>query len=400
MNYPFHYEVRFRLLAFDSENKVKTESYIKKCNNHSDPLTNRKEAFAEFDEYLSYLKQGNRVIKIKSNFSISQPADVSELVNRTHTDRLQRFEWREKMIGFREEISVYLVLTDPEVLRVLETDENEFEIHKIASYEFEEQDIIDNLDLIEVPLYEHFKIDIYKLKQIVYHYGLDFAESGEDTESGAKRTILPTPQIWSDHESYIISMASRRLEEEKPENQNTEFRIKNIISQGESHQVEFKPSMLFNFKSSREDYFVKFIIARVICSFLNSSGGMLLVGVKDDGKICGLEHDYSLFKVNVVDKFKNAFDGIIASFFNLSIKPLITGFIENVDEKDIFLISVESSSKPVYLKNTIKQGDKFLTKKEFYIRMLVSTHQLEDMEEIGNYIFNNWIIKNDNNEDV
>jgi len=49
MNYPFYYEVRFRLIAYDSENNIKHESFIKKCEKDT-PLEARKEAFEEFNE--------------------------------------------------------------------------------------------------------------------------------------------------------------------------------------------------------------------------------------------------------------------------------------------------------------------------------------------------------------
>ena len=47
-------------------------------------------------------------------------------------------------------------------------------------------------------------------------------------------------------------------------------------------------------KTIREE--VPFAIIKTIAAFLNSEGGILLVGVQDDGKICGIESDFNGFK--------------------------------------------------------------------------------------------------------
>lgn len=59
---------------------------------------------------------------------------------------------------------------------------------------------------------------------------------------------------------------------------NTEKELKQILQQGESYTVEFKRSLNKEIKNE-------------ICSFVNSSGGKLLVGVDDDGTVCGIMID-------------------------------------------------------------------------------------------------------------
>lgn len=144
--------------------------------------------------------------------------------------------------------------------------------------------------------------------------------------------------------------------------------------------------MIFNFKTNAAGISVKYIIAKAICGFLNSKGGVLFIGVTDNGEIQGLDDfDYSLFdSENGKDKILLELDSLISYFFNLSIKPLINSSIEKIDGKDILIIGVTGSSKPVFLKN--KRYDE--VKKEFYIRMNASTRQITDIEEIVEYILN------------
>ncbi len=228
--------------------------------------------------------------------------------------------------------------------------ENEFELHKVASYRYEEQDIIDNLDMQELPLYEYFQIEVENLSETIYHYGLDYLESGEDQESGAKRTILKTPHLWQNLDEYNEYYSPAKTENVVSIEPTVDFL--RIIERGESNQVELKPCLLYNFKSGEGGIGVKYIIAKAICGFLNSNGGVIFIGISDDGSIQGLKYDYSLFPGgNEKDKFLLELDSLLTYFFDLSIKPLVNSSIENIDGKDILIISVEESYKPIFLRN-------------------------------------------------
>lgn len=388
--YPFHYEVRLKLLAFDKDNNVRNESFTKTFDDKA-PLINRANAFEEFNEYLSFLDQTKRLKKnSQGNFQIIQPTFISELLDKKENTE-DYFEFKKIYNQYKEEISVYLVVNDLDIAKnVIDAFEfegqveTEFEIHRVSSstYSLEPQDLIDNLDMKEVPLYEYYQINVVELKMKVYHYGLDYAESGEDEEGGAKRTILKTPYVWDTLEGYNEIYSSNQDTEDTDDG----IDLLSIIKKGESNQVEFKPCLLYNFKTQAAGISVKYIIAKAICGFLNSNGGVLLIGVNDNGNIQGLEnYDYSLFHgENEKDKLFLELDSLIQYFFGLSIKPLVNSSIENIDGKDILVIVVSESHKPIFLSN--KRND--LTTKEFYLRMNASTRQIVDKEEIVQYVFN------------
>jgi predicted HTH transcriptional regulator len=54
--------------------------------------------------------------------------------------------------------------------------------------------------------------------------------------------------------------------------------VKELIAQGEHQQLDFK----FAISDARK-------IARTLCAFANTDGGSLLIGVKDNGKIAGID---------------------------------------------------------------------------------------------------------------
>src|SRR5690606_8365829 len=244
--FPFNYELRFRLLGFNKDNNEDVQSYTKKFDSNLE-LENRLQVFKEFDDILSDIKQNGKLKKNKlGNYYIEQPSFITKSVNENKVDF-------ENFYQFREEISIFLIIEDVEIakniLNAFEYEdmvESEFEIHKITSYDYDQQNIVDNLEK-EYTLYSHYDIDTKDWVNIVYLYGVDYAESGEDKESGAKRTILKTPHIWTNIVTYNEQMSNQ---EEESSTTEQGLDIKSIIERGESNQVEFKSSLLYNFKTN------------------------------------------------------------------------------------------------------------------------------------------------------
>jgi hypothetical protein len=87
--------------------------------------------------------------------------------------------------------------------------------------------------------------------------------------------------------------------------------IDSDILSSENSFVEFKASLCFDYAryQARPDTPPKdlsnegitFASLKTIAAFLNSSGGRLLVGIRDDGSVCGLENDYPFCKTQSRD---------------------------------------------------------------------------------------------------
>ncbi len=409
MELPFYYEVKFNLLAFDEQNNTTTQAYNSIHSNSDDLYLNRVAAFEQFEEYLSMLKSNNRLQMENGNYKILQPKSVNDLIKRKHNE--EYFDWTKRIAFYQESISVNLIIKSTEAIEKLELEADiDFEllekgefainespplvmtIHKVASFIFEEQNLVDNLDLAEVPLYREFQYDINDKVVTVYHYGLDYSESGEDI-SGCERVILPTPFCWNTIEIYEKDY--NKDNDTASQETNDGFDIKNVIEAGESHTLEFKPSLLFHFEKLRKHYIPQYNVAKTICGFLNSSGGVLIIGIDDkSGKIQGIQADYSLFHTNPKDKVLLAVDELLVNFFGRTVQPYIEVRIITTIDGDVLLIAISPSEKPIFLRKTTKELDKYVTEKQFFIRMNASTHQLFDTEEIIEYFFNKWGDKN------
>lgn len=74
-----------------------------------------------------------------------------------------------------------------------------------------------------------------------------------------------------------------------------EFIVKNfndIIEKKETNQIEFKTALRFNFNQKKIIPILEEKIINTIVAFMNTEGGVLLIGVNNDGKIVGLRGDY------------------------------------------------------------------------------------------------------------
>ena len=68
--------------------------------------------------------------------------------------------------------------------------------------------------------------------------------------------------------------------------------IQHLISEGEHQQLDFK----FEISDARK-------IARTLVAFSNSSGGKLLIGVKDNGKIAGIRSEEEIYMLDSAANF-------------------------------------------------------------------------------------------------
>lgn len=199
--------------------------------------------------------------------------------------------------------------------------------------------------------------------------------------------------ILSASKSLIRRLEKMGYEEEIPQKVFSE----KILVDGENKKVEYKSSLLYSFKKLKGSIDVSYKVAKAICAFMNSEGGQVIIGIKDNSEIQGIDFDYGLFEGDAFkkrDHFKLAFDNLVSHFFDYSVWTLIHTAIEEVNGKDICIISVDfSPNGPVFLRNRIMNNEtkKYdIIKKEFYFRGEASTLPLTDIEELVNYVLNKW----------
>lgn len=132
----------------------------------------------------------------------------------------------------------------------------------------------------------------------------------------------------------------------------TEKEFEYILKQGEGYNIEFKRSL------NKE-------ISKEVCSFLNSSGGKIIIGVNDDNKVHGI-------------KFTNGFRSEIYSYLQ-SIKPypVIETEEYNYKGKDVLVLECKSGiNKP------------YITGGMLYVRIGANAQKLTTPDEMRDFFQN------------
>jgi hypothetical protein len=140
--------------------------------------------------------------------------------------------------------------------------------------------------------------------------------------------------------------------------------ILEIITEGEKRNIEFKSTLRMNLYTKEIDKKIELSALKTIAGFLNSKGGILLVGVDDSGKILGIENDNFANK----DKFNLHFTNLIKQYIGKKYFSFLNFELVRIENKDILKVDCLKSNKPVFLK--------FGENEEFYIRTGNQTIQI------------------------
>ena len=163
--------------------------------------------------------------------------------------------------------------------------------------------------------------------------------------------------------------------------ENNDYKL--IIKNGESKTVEFKSTLRWNIKQIKTDKIIEHSVMKTINAFLNCEGGMLFIGLDDDGNLLGLGSDFDSFSGhNKKDEFQKHFDNLIKNGFGNSIHRAIKFTFEEIDGICLALVNIAKKyPEPTFLKH---ENDE-----KFYIRATASTHELKG-RELANYIKEHW----------
>jgi len=160
-----------------------------------------------------------------------------------------------------------------------------------------------------------------------------------------------------------------------------------LIASGESDTVEFKSTARVNLHTGEADPKMEHVIVKTVCGLLNHEGGTLLIGVNDDGEALGLELDFATLgnKGNA-----DGFDLFVRQLLdaNLSVPTAQTVRIrfENIESRQICLVAVAPSAKPVFAKPQKGSGSEV---SEFWVRTGNATKQMHGDDMVA-YQSDHW----------
>ena len=139
--------------------------------------------------------------------------------------------------------------------------------------------------------------------------------------------------------------------------------LKELVLGGESERLEFKSTLRFDINLFTVNSKLEFVIAKTIAAFLNANGGVLLIGINDNGEVIGLNRDFETLgsgKQNI-DGFELQLRSVIKKYLGGTFEKYISVSFPDLDGNTICVINILSSGKPVFVMNEGRE--------EFYVRI-------------------------------
>ena len=143
-----------------------------------------------------------------------------------------------------------------------------------------------------------------------------------------------------------------------------EASIRRLIGIGEGRAVEFKSTMRMNLHTGKAGKEIEMAWLKAVAAFLNTDGGILLLGVSDSGEINGLESDGFENQDKCMLHFKN----LINQHVGAELSKFLDFSIAGLDGKTVGVVVCNRSTEPVFLKTPKSEA--------FYIRNGPSSDEL------------------------
>jgi hypothetical protein len=146
--------------------------------------------------------------------------------------------------------------------------------------------------------------------------------------------------------------------------QDAAFDLSKIMVNGESEAVEFKSTLRTNLHTGNKDPRMETAVLKTLAGFLNTNGGMLVIGVSDDGSPIGIQADDFANE----DKMSLHLVNIVKSRLGLHAMTSLHAHFDDHEDCRVMVIKCRRAAAPVFLKDDNLE--------RFYIRTGPSTTEL------------------------
>lgn len=156
--------------------------------------------------------------------------------------------------------------------------------------------------------------------------------------------------------------------------------VAELVQLGESATLEFKSTLQWDMVTKQVNKQLRYSVLKTIAAFMNSAGGTLVIGVEDDGTVCGLDNDLATVH-HSLDRFEQLLTNLMAEALGGHVAGLVRTRFEVLGDKTVCTVDVERAPGPVFVHE--HSGSVFYTR-------FGNTTRLLDVEEATKYIQTNW----------
>lgn len=150
--------------------------------------------------------------------------------------------------------------------------------------------------------------------------------------------------------------------------------IGSIIKSGENENVGFMKSFRYDYRIGHPEKSLEDIVMHSVAGFMNAQGGILIIGVDNDGHIKGLANDYFSLGRKSRDGFEKRFMEVLASKLGTNVCSLVHLAFHEITDREICSVLIEKANHPVFM----QEGDNPI----FYLRTGNITRPLNTRETV------------------
>ncbi len=142
-----------------------------------------------------------------------------------------------------------------------------------------------------------------------------------------------------------LSLDRRRLEQD----------LRELLAAGEGTHLEFKSTMRMNLRNQAAGKEIELAWLKGVAAFLNTEGGILLMGVADDGTVLGMAAD----KFENEDKCQLHFKNLLNQHLGPEYARFVRFYLHDLDGLRIGAVECERADAPAFLRDD-KQRELFI----------------------------------------
>ncbi len=141
-----------------------------------------------------------------------------------------------------------------------------------------------------------------------------------------------------------------------------------IVAAGESHRLEFKSTLRWNLHTNKADRKIENQCLKTVAAYLNSEGGLLLIGVSDEGRPLGLDTDSFASEDKLLLHWHNLLKECLGAQFSDRVRSDILG----LEGDSVLAVQCLGAGKPVFFRRDNEEA--------FFVRVGNSTQALKPSE--------------------
>ncbi len=131
----------------------------------------------------------------------------------------------------------------------------------------------------------------------------------------------------------------------------TDADLRALIERGEGERLEFKSSLRWDRKTGKVNKALEGVIAKSIAGLMNHKGGVVLIGIDDDGVPVGIEADMSTLIHRNRDGFERCLVNLVKGRLGGKHCPHVRFRGVTVEGKTIAVIEVDERAEAVYCRD-------------------------------------------------